>query len=111
VILASSGVLFWAPKQGAGSDWMDLRSPAWTADAGCREHRELEFVLLPRGVDPADVKRCRAVCRGCLVRKECLAYAMSDASLTGIWGGTTDRERRRLRTAGPSTLGPTNRSA
>ena len=28
--------LFWANDNRADSDWMDLREPAWTADAACR---------------------------------------------------------------------------
>jgi WhiB family redox-sensing transcriptional regulator len=31
------------------------------------------------------------------VRAECLDYALSDESLTGLWGGTTDMERRMIR--------------
>jgi WhiB family redox-sensing transcriptional regulator len=111
VTLPPSGVLYWRPKQGAGSDWMDYGPPSWTADAACREHRELEFVLLPRGVQPADVERCKSVCRSCLVGRECLSHALADDTLEGVWGGTSDRERRELRKAGPSALGPTNRSA
>ncbi len=37
------------------------------------------------------------VCRGCMVRDERLAYALEDDELLGIWGGTTDRERRVMR--------------
>jgi WhiB family redox-sensing transcriptional regulator len=39
----------------------------------------------------------RAVCAGCAVRAECLAYALTDPSLQGVWGGTSDAERRVLR--------------
>ena len=35
----------------------------------------------------------KSVCRNCPVRKPCLTYAMANPSLTGIWGGLTDRER------------------
>jgi WhiB family transcriptional regulator, redox-sensing transcriptional regulator len=41
--------------------------------------------------------KARAICANCLVRQECLEYAAADAEIAGIWGGTTDRERRKLR--------------
>ena len=30
-------------------------------------------------------------------REECLAYALADKDLVGMWGGTTERERREMR--------------
>ena len=34
------------------------------------------------------------ICFGCVVQAECLNYAMQAPDLTGIWGGTSHRERR-----------------
>jgi WhiB family redox-sensing transcriptional regulator len=39
----------------------------------------------------------RELCATCPVRVECLEYALADESLTGLWGGTTDTERRMIR--------------
>ena len=39
----------------------------------------------------------RAVCGACTVRSDCLAYALADPSLVGLWGGTTEKERRQMR--------------
>jgi WhiB family redox-sensing transcriptional regulator len=39
------------------------------------------------------------VCRGCVVRNECLEYALVNGEKFGIWGGLSERERRRLRRA------------
>jgi WhiB family transcriptional regulator, redox-sensing transcriptional regulator len=39
----------------------------------------------------------RALCEGCPVRQECLETALADDSLVGLWGGTTDAERREIR--------------
>lgn len=58
-----------------------------------------------RGVDPElffpargeSVKKARAVCKGCVVRGKCLDYALVHGEKYGIWGGTTEKERRRLR--------------
>lgn len=41
----------------------------------------------------------RAVCARCPVRQPCLATALADPTLHGVWGGTTGQERKRLRRA------------
>ena len=59
------------------------------------------------GVDPdlffpdrgASTREAKEVCRGCVVREECLEYALSNGEKFGIWGGMSERERRRLRRA------------
>lgn len=39
----------------------------------------------------------RKVCAACAVREQCFDYAMSSPlEITGLWGGTTPRERQRL---------------
>lgn len=47
-------------------------------------------------VDGAGQNRAKAVCTGCPVRTECLAYALDQRIEHGVWGGMTDRERRAL---------------
>ncbi len=42
-------------------------------------------------------KQAKRICGACPVRRECLAYAMDARVDHGIWGGLTERERRRLR--------------
>ena len=37
------------------------------------------------------------MCRGCVVREDCLEYALANGEKFGIWGGLSERERRRLR--------------
>ena len=46
-------------------------------------------------------KMAKVVCRKCPVRSECLAYAMDAPIDHGIWGGMTERERRRYRRRAP----------
>lgn len=41
---------------------------------------------------------CKAVCKTCPVRIECLQWALDHDEL-GVWGGTTDDDRHRLRAA------------
>jgi WhiB family redox-sensing transcriptional regulator len=46
-------------------------------------------------------EQARAICRRCLVQRECLAYALDMGDkFPGIWGGTSGRERRRLLESG-----------
>ena len=42
-------------------------------------------------------REAKKVCLGCDVRPECLEYALSADERFGIWGGLSERERRRLR--------------
>lgn len=46
-----------------------------------------------RGEDAAEPK---AVCRLCPVRTECLEHALRYREKQGVWGGTSDRDRRRI---------------
>ena len=50
----------------------------------------------------------KAVCAGCEVRDECLAYALDNDERFGIWGGLSERQRRALRRErkGPRVLRP-----
>ena len=59
------------------------------------------------GVDPdiffpergQSTREAKEVCRGCVVREDCLEYALANGEKFGIWGGMSERERRRLRRA------------
>lgn len=45
-----------------------------------------------------DVSAAKTVCRGCVVRQECLDYALTPPyEFHGVWGGYSERERRRMR--------------
>jgi WhiB family redox-sensing transcriptional regulator len=47
--------------------------------------------------DRGVTERAKSICKSCPLTLDCLEYAMSDASLDGIWGGTTPRERKNMR--------------
>lgn len=57
------------------------------------------------GVDPdlffpergASTREAKEVCRGCVVRDDCLEFALGNGEKFGIWGGLSERERRRIR--------------
>jgi WhiB family transcriptional regulator, redox-sensing transcriptional regulator len=42
-------------------------------------------------------REAKKICAGCAVRAECLEYALAHDERFGIWGGLSERERRRLR--------------
>ncbi|MGH9089862.1 MAG: WhiB family transcriptional regulator [Acidimicrobiales bacterium] len=90
------------PLCGEGGGPVDLVSllygrqeRSWQAQANCM------------GVDPdlffpergASTREAKEVCRGCVVREDCLEYALANGEKFGIWGGMSERERRRLRRA------------
>lgn len=71
-----------------------LQAPEWHADALCKEYPS--WWWFPERSE--DTSRPKAVCRRCLVRGECLAWALDQPdTLQGIWAATTRQERRRLR--------------
>lgn len=47
-----------------------------------------------RGGSTRDAKR---ICQRCEIRPECLAWAVATGQAHGVWGGLSERERRRLR--------------
>ena len=57
------------------------------------------------GVDPdlffpergASTREAKEVCKGCVVREDCLEFALANGEKFGIWGGMSERERRRIR--------------
>ncbi len=69
--------------------------PAWQRRATCRgKGTDSWFPTTREAEDSAG-----AVCEPCPVRRGCLAYALSAGELVGIWAGTDERERRRMRRA------------
>lgn len=63
----------------------------WRIAARCRTADAEE--LFVRG---AEQRRARQFCATCPVRTECLAHALDERVEFGVWGGTTERERRAL---------------
>lgn len=65
----------------------------WAAHAACRGHDTSIFYPLSGEPDP----RARALCNVCTVQPDCLDYATTNHEDHGIWGGASERERRRIR--------------
>ncbi|MDQ4149349.1 MAG: WhiB family transcriptional regulator [Actinomycetota bacterium] len=71
---------------------------SWQVRARCVEV-DPEIFFPERG---GSSRAARAVCNECSVRIECLKYALANREQFGIWGGTSERERRRLRRLSPA---------
>ena len=67
--------------------------PAWMAKAACRGVDAATF--FPSRGEPTDA--ARALCAGCPARGPCLAYALDDETLEGVWAGTSKQQRRGMR--------------
>ncbi len=70
----------------------------WKANGHCVGVDPALFYSEDRGAKGrADAAAARAICAGCPVRLECLAFALANGEEFGIWGGATERERRFMR--------------
>jgi WhiB family transcriptional regulator, redox-sensing transcriptional regulator len=47
-------------------------------------------------VSEEDAEQAKAVCAECEVRQSCLEFALANRERDGVWGGATERERRRI---------------
>jgi WhiB family redox-sensing transcriptional regulator len=81
----------WPPRQ---EDPPALPRPEdWTLLALCAEVGD-DFWFPEKGGSTREAKR---VCRSCLVRADCLEYALDNDERFGIWGGMSERERRKVK--------------
>jgi WhiB family transcriptional regulator, redox-sensing transcriptional regulator len=53
-------------------------------------------VFYPSSEDDADAEEAKRICAICPVREPCLEYALATREKHGVWGGLTERERRRV---------------
>jgi WhiB family redox-sensing transcriptional regulator len=70
----------------------DDTETAWMARGNCRLYPPATF--FPS--DGVGVDKARAICAGCPVSHECLEYALEHRIDHGVWGGCSERERRRI---------------
>lgn len=75
-----------------------IHTEAWRDEAACRDIDPDVFHPDATGAEGRrQVADARAICDACPVRLDCLAYALAAREELGVWGGTTDRQRRVLR--------------
>jgi WhiB family redox-sensing transcriptional regulator len=71
---------------------MEELDARWMEQGKCRKH-------LPETFFPTDgggVSKAKRICNGCPVKEQCLEYAVYNHIHHGIWGGVSERERRRI---------------
>jgi WhiB family redox-sensing transcriptional regulator len=71
----------------------DAGPMSWQERALCAQ-TDPEAFFPEKGGSTREAKR---VCTGCEVRAECLDYALANDERFGIWGGLSERERRKLK--------------
>jgi len=72
-------------SEGLDMEWQDL--------ANCRG-ADPDLFFPERG---ASTRTAKAICRECTVRVDCLEFAIVSSEKFGIWGGLSERERRKIR--------------
>jgi WhiB family redox-sensing transcriptional regulator len=66
---------------------------AWQDFANCKG-ADPDLFFPERG---ASTRQAKSICRECSVREECLEFAIVSSEKFGIWGGLSERERRKIR--------------
>lgn len=89
-------LLPWRSRQAHAVDegWTITGPPEWTYAALCAQV-DAEMFFPDKGGSTIDAK---SICASCDVRAECLGYGIEDRF--GIYGGLSERERRRLQQTG-----------
>jgi WhiB family redox-sensing transcriptional regulator len=76
-------------------DW-DLED--WRTSAACRDtDPDLFFPVGTTGLALDQIAAAKAVCNACVAQSACLEFALVTNQESGIWGGTSEEERRKLR--------------
>ncbi|HEV7564821.1 MAG: WhiB family transcriptional regulator, redox-sensing transcriptional regulator [Microbacteriaceae bacterium] len=78
---------------GVRSNVNDDNPLAWQSDSLCAQ-TDPEAFFPEKGGSTRDAKK---ICATCEVKSQCLEYALANDERFGIWGGLSERERRKLR--------------
>ena len=74
-------------------DALAIGELSWQDYANCRG-ADADLFFPERG---ASTRKAKAICNACEVREERLDFAITNGEKFGIWGGMSERERRRVR--------------
>jgi WhiB family redox-sensing transcriptional regulator len=78
----------------------DWDTDDWRQTAACRDtDPDLFFPIGTTGLAIDQIEAAKAVCRQCDVQPGCLEFALATNQEAGVWGGTSEEERRKLRKA------------
>jgi WhiB family transcriptional regulator, redox-sensing transcriptional regulator len=76
----------------------------WRDDAACRDaDPDLFFPVGTTGPVLRQIDEAKRICRACPAQGQCLAWALDQPITDGVWGGTTEDERRSIRSLWRST--------
>jgi len=67
---------------------------SWRLQAACRGLDP--SIFYPNTESDEEAEPAKEVCAGCAIRQACLEHALSVRERDGVWGGATERERRRI---------------
>lgn len=77
---------------------LTIESDEWRRNAACRDtDPDLFFPVGTTGPAIEQIASAKAVCAQCESQAACLEYAIATNQDSGIWGGTSEEERRQLR--------------
>ncbi|MDQ1403137.1 MAG: WhiB family transcriptional regulator, redox-sensing transcriptional regulator [Actinomycetota bacterium] len=72
----------------------------WRDSAACRDtDPELFFPIGTTGMALDQIEAARSVCQSCAAQVPCLEFALATNQESGVWGGASEEERRKLRKA------------
>jgi WhiB family redox-sensing transcriptional regulator len=78
----------------------DWDADDWRAHAACRDtDPDLFFPVGTTGPALDQIAAAKAVCRVCDAQPGCLEFALATNQESGVWGGTSEEERRKMRKA------------
>ncbi|TFV53613.1 WhiB family transcriptional regulator [Blastococcus sp. TF02A-35] len=89
-----------AVGQGTGQTFVGFLGFGLEADAQSWQEQALCAETDPEAFFPekgGSTREAKKICTGCEVKAQCLEYALANDERFGIWGGLSERERRRLR--------------
>jgi WhiB family redox-sensing transcriptional regulator len=70
----------------------------WRTRAACRDtDPDLFFPVGTTGQAVDQIEAAKSVCAECPAQRECLEFALSTNQESGVWGGASEEERRKLR--------------
>jgi WhiB family transcriptional regulator, redox-sensing transcriptional regulator len=76
---------------------LDNRAELWSRAACSAADPELFFPISTAGPAVRQVNQAKAICARCKIRQACLDYALEAGQIQGVWGGTTEYERRLIK--------------
>lgn len=77
---------------------IDWDTEDWRGSAACRDtNPELFFPVGTTGVAIDQINSAKEVCHLCPAEEKCLEFALATNQESGVWGGTSEEERRKVR--------------